>query len=68
MSADPGTVAPRSPITVGVEEALRGSLAHLANGQVVVIDYFASRRCSVVIGDVTADFAEMSPVESTSKS
>src|SRR5712671_838495 len=58
MSDDPGTVVPRSQISLGVEPALRGSLAHLANGRVLVIDYFASRRCSVVIGDLTADFVE----------
>jgi hypothetical protein len=61
MSVDPGTVAPRSQISLGVEPALRGSLAHLANSRVLVIDYFASRRCSVVIGDLTADFVEMPP-------
>ncbi len=59
MAADMGTVAPRSQISVGVEPSLRGSLAHLANGRAIVIDYFASRRCSVVIGDLTADFEEM---------
>ena len=61
MAADMGTVAPRSQISVGVEPSLRGSLAHLANGRAIVIDYFASRRCSVVIGDLTADFGEIPP-------
>jgi hypothetical protein len=61
MSADTGTVVPRSQISLGIEPSLRGSLAHLANGRVLVVDYFASRRCSVVIGDLTADFVEMPP-------
>jgi hypothetical protein len=61
MTLDPGTVVPRSQISLGVEPSLRGSLAHLANGRVLVIDYFASRRCSVVIGDLTADFSETPP-------
>jgi hypothetical protein len=61
MSVGTGTVPPSSQFSLGVEPTLRGSLAHLANGRVLVIDYFASRRCSVVIGDVTADFGEMPP-------
>ena len=61
MSAHMATVVPHTPISLGVEPSLRGSLAHLANGRVLVIDYFASRRCSVVVGDLTADFVEMPP-------
>lgn len=61
MSAQMGTVVPHSQISLGVEPSLRGSLAHLASGRVLVIDYFASRRCSVVVGDLTADFVEMPP-------
>lgn len=61
MSVGTGTVVPSSQFSLGVEPTLRGSLAHLANGRVLVIDYFASRRCSVVIGDLTAKFAEMPP-------
>src|ERR1700730_14971701 len=49
-------VIPRSRISVGVEPPLRSSLAERANGRVLVIDYFASRRCSVVIGVLTASF------------
>ena len=59
MPLDMGTVVPRSQISLGVEPSLRGLLTHLANGRAIVIDYFASRRCSVVIGDLTADFEEM---------
>jgi hypothetical protein len=67
MSTDQGTtVAPsttvaHSQISLGVEPSLRGSLAQLANGRLLVIDYFASRRCSLIVGDLTADFEEMSP-------
>jgi hypothetical protein len=67
MSTEPGTTAAHSTtvahsqISLGVEPSLRGSLARLANGRLLVIDYFASRRCSVVVGDLTADFEETSP-------
>ena len=54
-------VVPRSQISLGVEPTLRASLARLANGRVLVIDYFASRRCSVVIGDLTGDFEDTPP-------
>ncbi|MEX1171540.1 MAG: hypothetical protein WEG56_02895 [Chloroflexota bacterium] len=61
MTLDAGTVVPRSQISLGVGRTLRGSLAGLANGRVLVIDYFASRRCSVVIGDLTVDFRDTPP-------
>jgi hypothetical protein len=61
MTTDSGMVVPRPRISLGVEPTLRGSLARLANGRVLVIDYFASRRCSVVIGDLTADFEDAPP-------
>jgi hypothetical protein len=61
MTVDTGPVVPRSQISLGVGPTLRGSLARLANGRVMVIDYFASRRCSVVIGDLTVDFGDTPP-------
>jgi len=61
MTVDTGPVVPRSQISLGVGPTLRGSLARLANGRVMVIDYFASRRCSVVIGDLTVDFGDPPP-------
>ena len=61
MTLDTGPVVPRSQISIGVGPTLRGSLARLANGPMLVIDYFASRRCSVVIGDLTADFSDTPP-------
>jgi hypothetical protein len=61
MSVATGEVVPRSQVSLGVEPTLRGSLAQMADGRVIVIDYFASRRCSVVIGDLTGDFREMPP-------
>jgi len=53
-----GTVVARSAISVGIEPAHRGDLARMAGGRVLIIDYFASRRCSLVVGDLTAEFRE----------
>ena len=61
MTVAPGEVVPRSEVSLGVEPTLRRSLAKMADGRVIVVDYFASRRCSVVIGDLTGDFREMPP-------
>jgi hypothetical protein len=61
MSVDTGKVVPRSEISLGVAPALRGRLAQLAATRVLVIDYFASRRCSLVIGDLTIDFEDEPP-------
>jgi len=61
MTLDRASVVPRSLIALGVEPALRSSLAATAKGRVVVIDYFASRRCCVVIGDLTGGFAAVPP-------
>jgi hypothetical protein len=54
MSVDTSKVVPRSEISLGVAPALRGRLAQLAATRVLVIDYFASRRCRLVIGDLTS--------------
>jgi hypothetical protein len=56
MTPDPSIVLPRSRLAFGVEPALRVQLGRLAAGRTLVIDYFASRRCSVVIGDLTCRF------------
>jgi hypothetical protein len=61
MTIDAATIVPRSQISLGVEPTLRGSIAQLAKGRMLVIDYFASRRCSVVIGDLTVDFEDTPP-------
>jgi hypothetical protein len=61
MTHDSAQVVPRSRVSLGVEPSLRGSLAQMAKGRVIVIDYFASRRCSVVIGDLTCDFRGTPP-------
>ena len=58
MAVEVGQVVPRSKLSLGVEPTLRGSLARLANRRPIVIDYFASRRCSVVIGDLTVKFGD----------
>ena len=55
------TVIPRSRIRVGIEPALRTRLPQLAAGRPLVLDYFASRRCSIVTGDLTADFRREAP-------
>jgi hypothetical protein len=65
-------VIPRSQISVGLDPSLRASLGMFAAGRMLVLDYFASRRCSVVIGDLTCglraalpigDFVELTPIE-----
>lgn len=61
MTVDTEPVVPRSQVSLGVEPTVRASLPRLANGRVLVIDYFASRRCSVVIGDLTGDFRVTPP-------
>src|SRR6266850_5120284 len=62
MTIDAATIVPRSQISLGVVPALRGSIAQFASGRVLVIDYFASRCCSVVMGDLTVDFEDTPPV------
>jgi hypothetical protein len=61
MIVDSGTVVPRSQISLGVEPTLRRTLAQRANGRVLLIDYFASQRCSLVMGDLTGNFEDMPP-------
>ena len=61
MTINAATIVAGSQITLGVEPTLRASIAQLAKGRMLVIDYFASRRCSVVIGDLTVDFEVARP-------
>jgi hypothetical protein len=61
MTQDSAEVVPRSQVSLGVTTSLRGSLAQMANDRVMVIDYFASQRCGVVIGDLTGDFRDTPP-------
>ncbi|HEY7970470.1 MAG TPA: hypothetical protein VID95_10785, partial [Candidatus Limnocylindrales bacterium] len=63
MVVSPGSVVPRSRISLGVEPALRPSLARLADGRAIVIDYFVSRtrRHWTVFGDITSSFADVPP-------
>ena len=49
-------VVSHSQLSIGFEPTLRRELATRATGRVLVIDYFASRRCGVVTGDLTATF------------
>ena len=46
-----------SPIELGVDPDLRALLSRWAEGRTLVVDYFASRRCGVTVGDLTARFA-----------
>ena len=57
---------------MGADAALRGWLRATAKGGSLVVDYFTSRRCSVTIGDLTAEvrpnapgrgYVELAPVE-----
>ena len=48
---------PRSQLSFAIDPALRRQLPRLAAGRGLVIDYFVSRRCCVVIGDLTSRFS-----------
>jgi hypothetical protein len=61
MAVEVGTVVPPAQISLGVEPSLRASLAQRAGDRVLVVDYFASRRCSVVVGDLTSRFEDAQP-------
>lgn len=59
-------------VAVGVEPALRASLAALGEGRLIAIDSFRSWQCGTWIGDLTvewraaapgADFVECAPIE-----
>jgi hypothetical protein len=47
-----------SGLRIEVEPALRDELAVMAAGRTLVIDYFASKRCGVVSGDLTVAFQD----------
>jgi hypothetical protein len=57
----PAPGMPRLPILVGLEPSLQAQWSRLSAGRSIVLDYFASRRCSVVIGALTADFRREPP-------
>jgi hypothetical protein len=46
-----------SPIELEIEPQLRRGLANRARGRPIVIDYYASRRCGLTVGDLTVAFA-----------
>ena len=50
-------------IDLRIEPELRAGLAAAADGRVLVIDYFASSRCGVAVGDLTADFRARPPTD-----
>ncbi len=55
------TTPARSSVNLEIDLALRPQWTELAAGRTLVVDYFASRRCSVTIGDLTADFRRDPP-------
>ena len=66
-------VVSRSQPTLAVDPRLLGNLATLSSGRVLLIGYFASRRCGVVVGDFSISwrkaapgpgYAELTPIES----
>jgi hypothetical protein len=57
----PAAVIPRSKLSLRIDPSLRATLARMASGRVLVIDYFASRRCSLTVGDLTAGFSASPP-------
>jgi hypothetical protein len=48
-------------ITIRAAPRLRADLPGLAGGRALVIDYFASARCGMAVGDITADFGPQPP-------
>jgi hypothetical protein len=52
---------PRSRISIGVDPTFRGSLARLARDRALVISYFASARCGVVVGDLSTSWRSTAP-------
>ena len=54
-------VVGRSQPTLAVDPSLLGNLAALSAGRVLVIGYFASRRCAVVVGDFSISWRKAAP-------
>ena len=50
-------------VDLRIDPELRAGLARLAEGRVLVIDYFASSRCGTVVGDLTARFRRDAPTD-----
>ncbi|HEY7828624.1 MAG TPA: hypothetical protein VIB99_10330 [Candidatus Limnocylindrales bacterium] len=61
MEATLSGVIPRSQVSIGLDPGLRPTLGPMAAGRVLVIDYFASQGCGVVIGDLTCHFSATAP-------
>ncbi len=58
MTDEDRAKSPASQLHIAVEPRLREELAEIAAGRTLVIDYFASQRCGVVSGDLTAVFRD----------
>jgi len=52
-------IAARSDLSIDVKPGDGSGLRVAADGRALVIDFFASRRCSVTIGDLRARFREV---------
>jgi hypothetical protein len=50
-------------VNVSATSRLQADLSRLARGRAIVIDYFASARCGLVVGDITASFEPPPPPE-----
>jgi hypothetical protein len=59
VAVDP--VVGRSPIQLDVDSGLRGSLAGLAGGRSLVIDYYASVLRGLTVGDLTVRLGDPDP-------
>ena len=51
----------RAQLSIVLNGQLRGQLATLSAGRVLVIGYFASRRCAVVVGDFSISWRKAAP-------
>ncbi|MEK6720961.1 MAG: hypothetical protein AABZ33_09880 [Chloroflexota bacterium] len=51
----------RAQPSIGLNGRLRGQLATLSAGRVLVIGYFASWRCGVVVGDFSISWRKAAP-------
>ena len=51
----------RAQLSIVLNGQLRGQLATIAAGRVLVIGYFASRRCAVVVGDFSISWRKAAP-------
>ena len=61
MPATTPPTASRPGISLGLDPDVRRQLACRADGRLLVIDYYASRRCAIAVGDLTIGYRDTSP-------